>query len=213
MDGVSETTRSERLELVDLLETLTPQEWETPSLCTGWTVQDVAAHIAWAPVAGPGESVIGMARSGFRLNTFIADSARRWSRRGPAAIIGQLRTNAATGALPMGMPPLAGLTDAIVHGLDIRRPLHREHPLPPSAFRPVATFFLATRWPATAVVGGSARRRIDGVRLVADDVGWSHGDGPEVHGSPEAVMLVLAGRPVGPDELSGPGAETLRARL
>ena len=29
----------------------------------------------------------------------------------------------------MGMPP-AGVGDAIVHRLDIRRPLHREHPLP-----------------------------------------------------------------------------------
>jgi uncharacterized protein (TIGR03083 family) len=213
MDEVSETTRSERLALVDLLATLSPQEWATPSLCTGWTVQDVAAHIAWAPVTGLGQAVVGMARSGFRINAFNADSARRWARRGPAAIIGQLRANAETGALPMGMPPLAGLTDAIVHGLDIRRPLHREHPIPPSAFGQLARFLISTRWPATLVMGGNPRRRIDGLRLVVDDLGWSHGDGPEVHGSPEAMMLVLAGRPVRPDEVSGPGAELLRARL
>ena len=213
MDEVSEATRHERLALVDLLETLTPQEWATPSLCTGWTVQDVAAHLAWAPVTGLGPAVVGMARSGFRINAFNADSARRWARRGPVAIIGQLRDNAETCALPMGMPPLAGLADAVVHGLDIRRPLHREHALPPSAFGRIARFFLATRWPATLVLGGSPRGRVDGVTLVADDIGWSHGHGPEVHGSAEALLLVLAGRPVGTGEVSGPGAERLRTRL
>ena len=107
----------------------------------------------------------------------------------------------------------AGLTDAIVHGLDIRRPLHREHPIPPSAFGQVARFLISTRWPATLVMGGNPRRRIDGLRLVVDDLGWSHGHGPEVHGTSETMMLVLSGRPVRPDEVSGPGAELLRARL
>lgn len=210
---MSETIRSERLALIDLLETLTPEEWATPSLCTGWSVQDVAAHIAWAPAAGIGETVIGLARSGLRLNKFIAGSARRWSRRGPEAIIGQLRANAATGAKPVGLPQTAALTDAIVHGLDIRRPLHRERPISLQAFVPVAEYFVGTHWPGTTVVGGSTRKRIDGVRLIADDIGWTHGEGPEVHSTAEALMLVLAGRPVRPGELSGPGAEQLRARL
>jgi len=213
MDEMSENIRSERLALIDLLETLTTDEWATPSLCKGWTVQDVAAHIAWAPAAGIGETVVGLTRSGFRINKFIADSARRWSRRGPEAILGQLRANAATGAKSIGLPQVAALTDAIVHGLDIRRPLHRERPISLRAFTPVADYLVGTRWPGSTVVGGSARRRIEGVSLVADDIGWTHGGGPEVHATAEALMLVLAGRPVGEGELSGPGADLLRARL
>lgn len=52
----------------------------------------------------------------------IADSAVRWSRRGPAAILDQLRANAASGAKPLGVPEAAALADAVVHALDIRRP-------------------------------------------------------------------------------------------
>ena len=60
---------------------------------------------------------------------------------------------------------------------------------------------------------GNTRKRIAGLRLVAQDVEWAHGHGPDVCGSGEAVMLVLTGRPVGPGELTGPGAAELYARL
>ncbi|MGZ8750310.1 MAG: maleylpyruvate isomerase family mycothiol-dependent enzyme, partial [Pseudonocardia sp.] len=62
-------------------------------------------------------------------------------------------------------------------------------------------------------VGGSVQRRIHGLRLVADDLDWSWGQGPEVHGSAEALILMLTGRPVGAEELTGPGAVTLYDRL
>jgi uncharacterized protein (TIGR03083 family) len=211
--GLADLIRTERLALVDLLRTLPPQEWETPSLCRGWTVQDVAAHLAWAPVLGPLEAVTGLCRAGFRLNAFAAGSAVRWSRRGRAAILDQLRDNAANDAKPMGVPRIAALADALVHGIDIRRPLGRSREIPPAAFVPTADWQAGVRWPMTVPVGGSVRRRIAGVRLVADDLDWSHGHGPEVHASAEALLLVLTGRRVGRDELSGAGAARIREQL
>lgn len=35
----------ERAALLDLLSTLTPEEWDLPTVCEGWTVKDVALHI------------------------------------------------------------------------------------------------------------------------------------------------------------------------
>lgn len=35
----------ERRDLADFLETLTPEQWQQPSLCAGWTVRDVVAHV------------------------------------------------------------------------------------------------------------------------------------------------------------------------
>lgn len=35
----------ERRDLADLLDSLTPEQWATPSLCAGWSVRDVVAHI------------------------------------------------------------------------------------------------------------------------------------------------------------------------
>ena len=74
----------------------------------------------------------------------------------------------------------------------------------------MADFQVRVRWPSTMVVGGSVRRRIRGVRILSDDESWSHGSGEEVRGSPEALLLMLTGRPVGEDELTGPGARRLR---
>jgi uncharacterized protein (TIGR03083 family) len=210
---LSSAIRSERLALVDFLETLTPADWATPSLCKGWTVQDVAAHLAWAPVLSPTAALPALLRAGMSPNRLAADSAVQWSRRGTASILEQLRANAESDAKPWGVPRAAALVDAVVHQLDIRRPLGRPRPIPREAFGPAADFCAGTRWPASTMLGGSVRRRIRDLRLVADGLDWSWGCGPEVRGSGEAIMLVLTGRPIRPDELTGPGAAGLRSRL
>src|SRR2546427_5932441 len=56
----------QRRHLVDLLESLSDQDWQHPSLCEGWTVRQVAAHVAlqnttWA--TGP-RLVLDVIRSG-----------------------------------------------------------------------------------------------------------------------------------------------------
>lgn len=210
MADLADMISGERLALLDLLETLTPEEWAHPSLCTAWRVQDVAAHLAWAPVERLPAVVASMVRGRFRVNEVNAANAVRWADRGTDAILEQLRANAASGAKPLGVPPTAALVDAVVHGLDIRRPLDRQHDLDPEAFVATADSFTALRWPLTVSVGGSARARLRGLRLVADDADWSYGEGAEVRGPGEALVLLLAGRPVRPGELSGPGAIRLR---
>ncbi len=37
--------REERADLAEFLATLTPEQWEAPTLCTLWRVRDVVAHI------------------------------------------------------------------------------------------------------------------------------------------------------------------------
>ncbi len=213
MTKLAEAIRTERLALIDYLETLDPEEWATPSLCDRWTVQDVAAHLASAPALTVAGTLLEAVRAGFLPNKFTADSARRWSRRGPEAILAQLRENAANGATPPGVPEVAALVDAVVHALDIRRPLGSSRPVPRVAFAPAATFCAATTWPASIMVGGNVKARIRGLRLVADDVDWSWGEGAEVHGPSDALILMLSGRPIGPDELTGEGAAQLYERL
>lgn len=216
MDDASARTdlvRAQRTRFVETLEDLTPDQWDAPSLCEEWRVVDVAAHLAWAPVLGAGAGALGMVRHGFSMNRMIARSAVGWSARGRDAILDQLRDNVRTGARPIGMPPVAALADAVVHGLDVRRPLDIPGDVPPEALAPLADFTLGTPWPMNVVVGGSARRRVAGVRLVASDADWSYGDGPEVHGTAEALLLVLYGRPIRAGELTGPGAAVLAERL
>ncbi len=209
---LTDLVREERQAFVDTLETLTPEQWGAQSLCSEWRVIDVAAHVAWAPVWGPAAGATAWVRNGFSLNRTIARSAVGWSDRGRAAILDQLRRNVVSGAKPHGMPTATSLVDAVVHGIDVRRPLGLTRAIPADVLAPVADFALRATWPLTGVVGGSARRRVHGVRLVASDVDWSHGDGPEVHAPAEAIVLLLHGRAPDPDELTGDGAAALRAR-
>lgn len=207
----AELLREARLPLVELLGDLGQAEWETPSLCQGWRVLEVAAHLAWASVEPPWATAAGLLRARLRVNRLNDENARRWARRGPGAVLEQLRANAASGATPFGVPWPAPVVDAVVHELDVRRPLGRPSVLAEPVFRLTADFLLAARWPLPVLVGGDPRRRIGGVRLVADGTTWTYGEGPEVHASPQTLLLLLAGRRVGPDELRGPGVLRLGA--
>lgn len=211
--ALPDLVRLERRVFLDTIASLTPTQWEEQSLCSAWRVVDVAAHLAWAPVLGPVDGAVSLARSGFSVNRMIAASAIRWSTRGREAILDQLARNLESGAKPVGMPTVAALADAVVHGLDVRRPLGLTRPIPAGTLAAIADFQLRTRWPLNGVVGGSASRRVAGVRLVASDVDWSHGKGPEVRMTAETTALLLYGRKVRAQDLAGPGAEMVHSRL
>jgi len=211
--NLARLTQTQREGFIDTLAGLSPEQWLTPSLCTEWRTIDVAAHLAWAPVLAAGAGVVAMARHGFSMNRMIARSAIAWSARGQTAILEQLRDNAHSGARPVGMPPVAALADAVMHGLDVRRPLGLPGQVPVESLESLSDFALRTPWPMNVVVGGSAPRRVAGVRLIATDTNWSHGEGPDVRGTAEALLLLLYGRKPRIDELTGEGAATLLARL
>ena len=202
--------RAARLPLLDLLSSLDDAAWQTPSLCEGWTVQEVAAHLAWAPVDPPWAIATGFLRARLDVNRLNDENARRWAQRGRSAVLQQLQANATSGATPFGVPWPAPVADAVLHELDVRRPLRRPRALEEAAFRLTADFLLAARWPLPVLVGGDPRRRVGAVRLVADGTGWSSGRGPDVHAAPESLLLLLAGRRVGQEEFRGPGAAQLR---
>lgn len=205
--------RAERAALLETLVELTDEQWHQPSLCEGWRVVDVAAHLAWTPVLGPVAGAVAMIRNRGSVNAMIASTAIAWSDRGREAIVGQLAANIESGATPIGMPTVAAVADAVVHGADVRRPVGLARAVPAAALEPIAAFVLHTPWPLNGVVGGNAARRVAGVRLVADDTDWSYGEGPEVRATAETLALLLYGRRIWHDDLSGAGAEMVLARL
>ncbi len=194
MTELTELIRMERLAFIELLESLSDDQWRTASLCSAWTIENVAAHLAWAPATRPLDAVKDAARAGFRLNRMIADSAVRWTARGREAILAQLRDNAVNDATPLGMPQVAALTDAVVHGLDVRVPLSLRSAVDPEAFRLIADSTVAARWPMSVPVGGSVRTRLKGTHLVATDADWEWGTGTEIREPSDRILLRLLGR-------------------
>jgi uncharacterized protein (TIGR03083 family) len=198
MTELTELIRTERLAFIDLLESLTEDQWQTPSLCSAWTVEHVAAHLAWAPVSGPLEMVPAALRAGFRTNRLIADAAVRWTTRGRPAMLDQLRKNLGSDAKPLGVPPVAALADAVVHGVDVRVPLGLRRDVDPEAFRLIADWTVTSGWPMIVPVGGHVGKRLRGTRLVAIDADWAWGEGAEVREPTDMILLRRLGRDLVP---------------
>ncbi len=77
IDALAAETFAERRRLAGLLAGLTPAQWAHPSLCSGWRVREVVAHIT-LPYRHSGPRVIGgiIAARG-RFNVFADRIARR----------------------------------------------------------------------------------------------------------------------------------------
>jgi hypothetical protein len=97
------------------------------------------------------------------------------------------------------------LTDGLIHQQDIRRPLKEPRTIPAERLLP------ALRTALFGVLLGV--RRVRDVRLVATDMEWTFGRGPEVRGTGEALLMAVAGRKAVAGELDGPGAERVARRL
>jgi uncharacterized protein (TIGR03083 family) len=195
------------LDLADRLSELEPAQWDAPSLCAGWRIRDVLAHVvAGAEGAfGVGAIVGGMARHGFNFNRWVAADGRARGQE-PEVILAALRS-AASGRTPAPAgQSVNGLMHVVIHGQDICRPLAITRELPASHVVPVADLVAADRFRF------GATKRIAGLALRATDMDWSHGRGPEVAGTGEALVMMMAGRAVALRDLSGAGMSTLLAR-
>jgi uncharacterized protein (TIGR03083 family) len=205
-DDVWRAIDDQRRGLVGLLEDLSDQEWEHPSLCRGWTVRQVAAHVAlqnttWSELP---RGVLEMLRRG-GMNGAIQTMACRHAERPTEQIITEIRDRIGV------WRPLPTLTyresaiDYLVHAQDIAIPLRRNLAMPADA----AVVAAERVWSSPRMF--HARTRFAGYRFVATDTDWVAGTGQEASGPISALLLLLTGRSAGLARLSGPGADALRA--
>ncbi|WP_114423931.1 maleylpyruvate isomerase family mycothiol-dependent enzyme [Nocardioides houyundeii] len=194
---------AERDRLADDLADLTAEQWRTPSLCAGWDVHDVLAHLvhtARTTRLSFARDMV-MARGSFdRVND---RGITRQQSAEPRDTLASLR--AASGLTRTPPANLATrLVEAIVHGEDIRRPLgiHGAYPHPAT----IAALGYQVRTPVSF---GGGRERVSGLRLVEASSGTSWGDGPEVVGPALDLLLAVSGRPVAAARLTGDGAPRL----
>lgn len=217
---------AERLRLADLLSGLSPDQWAAPSLCAGWTVRDVGAHVLGYLRFGTAKIFVGVGLTGGDTERVNAFFARLYGRRDLVAGI-RAGASSRTRVPRAGLDPV--LTDVLLHTYDVRLPLGLAGPGPAEEALWVAFRHLTTAPALGFRMGG----RLVGLRLSADDTGWSYGpqapgsgaSGPRVSGSgvsgpgalvrgpAESLVLAMSGRAAGFAGLSGDGVPALRARV
>jgi uncharacterized protein (TIGR03083 family) len=198
----------ERLSLAALLEGLSQDQWNAPSLCTGWRVKDVAAHVALAPQPpSPWTMVVEGVRAGGRFHKLNHDVSVRHAERPGADLVAELRQHAASRRLPVVTNVRNILFDILVHGQDIAIPLGVQRDMPGDAALAAAERVWTMGWPF------GAKRSVKQFHYTAIDVDWSAGKGPEVSGPIAAILLLLTGRPVALPRLSGPGLAAVAEAL
>jgi len=204
--STQQMARDERVEFASFLEGLTPQQWDSPTLCDKWRVREVAVHtVSYDELATRG--LVRRFLKG-RLNTHrinaigVADYADRTTDQ----IVAMIRANTEPTGLTGGFGGKIALTDGMIHQQDIRRSIGLPRTIDPERLRTALDF---ARFAPTLRGAWLAR----GVRLVATDLDWAFGKGPEVRGSGEALLMAMAGRRAALDDLDGPGKAKLAQRF
>ena len=201
-----EMARDEREGFASFLDGLTQEQWNSPTLCELWTVREVAIHtVSYDELSTAG--LVGRFLKG-RLNTerINAIGVADYADRSPEQITALIRAHAQPHGLTGGFGSKIALTDGMIHQQDIRRSIGLPRTIDPERLCTALGF---ARFAPT--IRGAWRAR--GVHLVATDMDWAYGKGPEVRGSGEALLMSMAGRSAALDDLDGPGKAKLAQHI
>jgi len=188
---------AERTELADLLDGLTPEQWDEPSLCAGWRVREVVAHITMAFRYSLPQVMIGMLRARGSFHRMADRAALRDAEEPTSDQLAEcVRSNVNHPWKPPGGGYVGALSHDLIHGLDITVALGLDRQPPPER---------------VAMVLGSLNSRqvsyfgvdLTGVQLQARDLDWSYGTGEPLAGRAQDLLLVVCGRKLPPGLLQG----------
>ena len=203
--------RQERAEVLSLLSELGAQQWDTPSLCAGWRVRDVAVHmLVDAPVEELGLSRVLLKMARWRFSVHRANTwwVERNADCATSSIVERFARSLEPGRLSRLLGAESQLRASVIHHQDMRRPLGLPRCIPPETLTAVLDVVLTPKGSANL----GSRKRSSELRLQATDVDWCWGDGPEVRGPGEAILMALAGRAIALAELEGEGKAVLAGR-
>ncbi len=200
---------AERAGLVATLTDIAEEDWSHPTLCAGWTVHDVAAHVIASPQIGwAGIAAMSARNVGRGYNAMVFREVKRLGARETRDSVLADYDNYATSThhLPV-TTSIEPLIDVLVHHQDIARPLGVSRAMPPAA-----AAVAADRVRRLSMLFGT-RRLLRSVRMAATDVDWTRGKGPTISGPIQELLMICSGREPDRSMVTGDGlAEVPAAR-
>lgn len=191
------TVAAELTSLADLLDAASDAQWDTPSLCAGWRVREVVAHMTMAARYPEEQFMAELRRCGFDFTRLSNEIAARDASLPADELIKNLRSGVMRHWAPPGGGYRGALNHAVIHGLDVTVPLGAARLAPDSTIRVILD----------DLTEGDVNERfgidIAGRHLQATDLDWSFGAGPVLRGSAADLALVICGRSVPPGRLEG----------
>jgi uncharacterized protein (TIGR03083 family) len=205
-DGIRAATVAERRAQVALYGSLTDEQWNAPSLCSGWRVAEVLAHTTMPFRYSGGRVVRGVLAARGSFDRFADRAARRDAAElSTGELLTSLRDDVEFEWSPPGGGPLGALSHDVIHGLDVSAALGLDdrHASPERC----ALVLSGLRPKQLRLFGVD----LTGVRLQATDADWSHGDGEVVQGRAQDLLLAVCGRHQPAGRLTGAAADRLAA--
>jgi uncharacterized protein (TIGR03083 family) len=197
MPMIQDLIAAERRELAELLARLSPAAWATPTLCAGWRVPEVVAHLTMPYRFSGGRFAREMLKSAGRFNHMADRVARSEAAELPREdLVASLRDNAEHPWRPPGGGPEGALSHDVIHGLDITTALGLDRRVPLARLEVV----LAGVKPKQVKY---FKTDLTGVSLRADDLDWSYGTGTPLTGAAQDLLLVLCNRRLPAGRLRG----------
>ncbi|MFI5933521.1 maleylpyruvate isomerase family mycothiol-dependent enzyme [Actinoplanes sp. NPDC051494] len=209
---IHEWTTANRLAIADILDTLSGAQWNTPTLCAGWTVRHLAAHLVQPTLIGFGRFAVTAIRFRGDTDRTVDHFARQLARRPVTELTELLRSHATDRLTPARVGPMGPFADSCLHLRDMVRPLGLAADVPLEHWRALLDYLVSPH-AAPALI---PPHRLDGLVLSATDTIWPPApsdDGALVQGPAEALSMAISGRPAALADLDGPGLPLLAARI
>ena len=201
MTEIREAVAGERTDLAEMLARLAPDDWDRPTLCAGWRVREVVAHLTMAYRYSAPRFVWGMVKNRGNFNRFADRAARRDATElSPADLTAAVRDNINHPWKPPGGGYQGALSHDVIHGLDITVALGIDRRVPPDRLRIILDDLKPRQLKYFGV-------DLTDIQLRATDLDWTYGTGRPLTGIAQDLLLVLSGRTLPPGHLTGAPAD------
>jgi uncharacterized protein (TIGR03083 family) len=183
--------------LADLLAAATDAQWDTPSMCDGWRVREVVAHLTMAARYSEEEFMAELRRCEFDFTRLSNEVASRDAALPTDELLACLRSAIMQHWTPPGGGYHGALNHVVIHGLDVTVPMGAARLSPDDTIRIVLDDLTAGSGPNHFGI------EFEGRHLQATDLDWSHGEGQALRGAAADLALALCGRKLPAGRLEG----------